>query len=158
MAAVVVVTSPAGAPTPESPIWLQANESIVTDTQQFIDWHPAPADPAGAARVSIDTFQAVKAFMSRCKLSRNPADMAAAAVINVLTIRFENAFWSRLLTELKASGVFANTLTELGGLLDSIGAATITNPVNLEVVAADWRMTQAFAMGPGGAGAIAMAT
>ena len=59
-------------------------------TQQFIDWQPAPADPAGAARVSIDTFQAVKAFVSRCKLSRTPVDMAAAAMINVLTIRFED--------------------------------------------------------------------
>ena len=159
MAAAVVVTSPAGPPTPECPIWLQANEPIVTDTQQFIDWQPAPADPAGAARVSIDTFQAVKAFVSRCKLSRTPVDMAAAAMINVLTIRFEDAFWSRLLTELKASGVFVNPITELGGLLDSIGAAaTITNPPNLEIVAADWRMAPAFAAGPGGAGAAAVAT
>ena len=103
MAAAVVVTSPAGAPTPECPIWLQANEAIVTATQQFIDWQPAPADPAGAARVSIDTFQAVKAFTSRCRVSRNPPDIAAAVLISVLEIRFEDAFWSRLLTEQAAS-------------------------------------------------------
>ena len=139
MAAAVVVTSPAGAPTPECPIWLQANEAIVTATQQFIDWQPAPADPAGAARVSIDTFQAVKAFTSRCRVSRNLPDIAAAVLISVLEIRFEDAFWSRLLTELKASGVFANAITELGGLLDAIEAAAILNPASLEIAAADWR-------------------
>ena len=47
MAAAVIVTSPAGPPTPECPIWLQANEAIVTYTQQFIDWQAAPADAAG---------------------------------------------------------------------------------------------------------------
>ena len=42
----------------------------------IIDWQPAPANPAGAARVSIDTFQAVKAFAARCKLSRIQAGNA----------------------------------------------------------------------------------
>ena len=36
MAAAVVVTSPAGAPTPECPIWLQANEAIVAATQHVL--------------------------------------------------------------------------------------------------------------------------
>ena len=157
MAAAVVVTSPGGAPTPECDIWLQANEAIVTATQQFIDWQPAPPDPAGAARVGLDTFKAIKAFAARCSISRNPVDLAAAAPRNVLVIRFEDAFWSRILTELKASGVFANTITELGGLLDAIEAATIVNPNNLEIVAADWRAAQAFAAGPGGNGAPAVA-
>ena len=84
MAAAVIVTSPAGAATPECPIWLQANESIVAETQLFIDWQPAPADPAGNARVSVDTFQAIKAFAARCKISRNPADVAAAATCSTL--------------------------------------------------------------------------
>ena len=97
MAAAVVVTSPAGAPTPECPIWLQANEAIVAATQQFIDWQPAPADPAGSARVSLDTFQAVKAFASRCRVSRNGPDLNAAIAVSVLEIRFTDAFWSRVL-------------------------------------------------------------
>ena len=52
---------------------------------------------------------------------------------------WRSAFLSRLLTELKASGVFANPITELGGLLDAIEAAAILNPANLEIAAADWR-------------------
>ena len=99
MAAAVVVTSPAGAQTPECPIWLQANEAIVAHTQQFIDWQPAPADPAGAARVSLDTFQAVKAFAARCKVSRNGPDLIAAIAVSILEVRFTDAFWSRVLTD-----------------------------------------------------------
>ena len=139
MAAAVIVTSPAGPPTPECPIWLQANEAIVAYTQQFIDWQAAPADAAGAARVSIDTFQAIKAFAPRCMISRNGPDMLAAHGVNILEIRFTDAFWSRLLTELKASNVFANRISDVGSLHDAIQGATILNPANLEVTAADWR-------------------
>ena len=116
MAAAVIVTSPAGPPTPECPIWLQANEAIVAYTQQFIDWQAAPADAAGAARVSIDTFQAIKAFAPRCMISRNGPDMLAAHGVNILEIRFTDAFWSRLLTELKASDVFASRVSDVGSL------------------------------------------
>ena len=111
-AAAVVVTSPGGAPSPECPIWLQANEAIVAATQQFVDWQPAPADAAGAARVSLDTFQAVKAFAPRCKVGSNPPDMAAALAVSLLQVRFTDAFSSRVLTELKATGVFTNRVTE----------------------------------------------
>ena len=148
MAAAVIVTSPAGPPTPECPIWLQANEAIVAYTQQFIDWQAAPADAAGAARVSIDTFQAIKAFAPRCMISRNGPDMLAAHGVNVLEIRFTDAFWSRLLTELKASNVFANRISDVGSLHDAIQGATILNPANLEVTAADWRPAEPYAPGP----------
>ena len=158
MAAAVVVTSPGGATTPECPIFLQANEAIVAATQQFIDWRPAPADAAGAARVSLNTFQAVKAFAPRCIVSRNTgADINAAITTNLLEVRFTDAFWSRVLTELKASGVFADRITTVGGLHDAIQAATLVNPANLEIVAADWRPAQAFANGPNGGGANAIA-
>ena len=157
MAAAVIVTSPAGPPTPECPIWLQANEAIVAYTQQFIDWQAAPADAAGAARVSIDTFQAIKAFAPRCMISRNGPDMLAAHGVNILEIRFTDAFWSRLLTELKASNVFANRISDVGSLHDAIQGATILNPANLEVMAADWRPAEPYAPGPAGGGANALA-
>ena len=157
MAAAVVVTSPVGPPTPEWPIYLQANEAIVTWTQQFIDWQAAPADAAGAARVSIGTFQAIKAFAPRCLISRNGPDMLAAHAINMLEIRFTDAFWSRLLTELKASNVFANRISDVGSLHDAIQGATILNPANLEVTAADWRPAEPYGPGPAGGGANALA-
>ena len=157
MAAAVVVTSPVGPPTPECPIYLQANEAIVTWTQQFIDWQAAPADAAGAARVSIGTFQAIKAFAPRCTISRNGPDMLAAHAINMLVVRFTDAFWSQLLTELKASDVFAKRISDVGSLHDAIQGATILNPANLEITAADWRAAEPYGPGPAGGGANALA-
>ena len=81
----VVVDSPAGAPTSGCPIFLAANSEAVSSTPG-LDWQPAPAGPGGAARVQLMTFQAVKAFLPRCKISRIPADLAAANAVNALTV------------------------------------------------------------------------
>ena len=43
---------------------------VVTSTLLCIDWQPAAAAPGGAAQVQLATFQAVKAFLPRCKVSR----------------------------------------------------------------------------------------
>ena len=53
-----------------------------------------------------------------------------------MEIRFTDAFWSRLLTELKASDVFASRVSDVGSLHDAIQGATILNPANLEITAA----------------------
>ena len=96
---IVTVDSPAGAPTSDCPIFLDANSEVVSSTP-CLDWQPAPAGPGGAARVQLQTFQAVKAFLPRCKFSRTAADLAAANAVNVLTLRLQDAGWSRVLTEL----------------------------------------------------------
>ena len=62
--------------------------------------------------------------------------MAVSAQRNALVIRLEDACWSRILTELKASGVFSGSLAELGGLLDAIAAATISPIPQI------WRLSQ----------------
>ena len=158
-AAVVAVTSPAGPLTPESPILLLANDSVVTHTP-FLPWLPTHAIPGGMARVQLSTYQAVKAFMPRCPLSRIPADLAAARAVNLLTVRFEDAFWSRLLTALKAAGVFAQVRSTRQDLHDAIGlmpAPPAGGPDPLAIVAGDWRNAQAFAAGPTGGGAAAVA-
>jgi hypothetical protein len=83
--------------------------------------------------------------------------MLAAHAINMLGIRFTDAFWSQLLTELKASDVFANRISDVGSLHDAIQGATILNPANLEITAADWRAAEPYAPGPAGGGANALA-
>ena len=102
----VVVDSPAGAPTSGCPIFLSANSGVVSSTPG-LDWQPAPAGPGGAARVQLMTFQAIKAFLPRCRISRIPADLAAASSINALTVRLTDVCWSRILTELNSAQVFA---------------------------------------------------
>ena len=151
----VVVDSPAGAPTFDCPIFLTANSVVVLSTPG-LDWQPAPAGPGGAARVQLMTFQAVKAFLPRCKISRIPADLAAANAVNVLTVRLTDACWSRILTELNSAQVFARTANSVNELHDFLKEANIPTPANLDLVAGDWRNAEAFTL-PGGGGAAAAA-
>ena len=154
--AAVVVSSPGGAITADCPIYLLANEEVVTTTSLFLDWQPAPAGPGGAARVQMATFQMVKSFLARCSLSRTPADMVAHRAHHVLIIRLVDGAWSRILTELKASGAFANSLATHDALQDKIQSIPLLNPANLELVAADWRPAEVFTI-PAGGGAAAAA-
>lgn len=151
----VVVDSPAGVPTAECPIFLVANSEVVVSTP-CLEWLPAPAGPGGAARVQLNTFQAIKAFIPRCKVSRIGADLAAANAINMLTVRLADACWSRILSELQAAQVFSKTANSIGELHDFMKEATIPNPANLDLVAGDWRPAEAFTM-PNGVGAAAVA-
>ena len=148
-AAPVVVQSPAGGPTAECPVYFLANEDAVNATP-CLDWQPAPAGPGGAARVQLATHQAVKAFLPRCRIFRTPADWAAASTVDVLVVRLTDAAWTRVVTELKAAGVFAKVVHSVQDLHDELQEATIPNPANLELVAGDWRAAGAFAL-PGGA-------
>ena len=91
MAAAVVVTSPVGPPTPECPIYLQANEAIVTWTQQFIDWQAAPADAAGLiggdgllGSGGVGQADSLKPAESLMHLPRPSAPASRATSINLL--------------------------------------------------------------------------
>ena len=150
-----MVSSPGGAPTPDCPIFLRANDVIVTSTP-CLEWQPAPAGPGGAARVQIGTYQAVKAFLPRCKISRAPADQAAARAVHPLMVRLTDAGWSRILTELRDAQTFANTANTLDQLHNNLKNAPLNNPANLDLLAGDWRASEVFAI-PGGAGAAAIA-
>ena len=138
----VPVDSPAGAPTDDCPIFLAANSEVVASTP-CLDWQPAPAGPGGGARVQLKTFQAVKAFLPRCKVSRTAADLAAANAVNALTVRLTDAGWSRILTELKAAQIFAKIANSTDELHDAIRDAAIPTPANLDLVAGDWRNAEA---------------
>ena len=151
----VMVSSPAGAPTSDCPIFLAANSGVVTATP-CLDWQPAPAGPGGAARVQLKTFQAVKAFLPRCKISRIAADLAAADAVDMLTVRLTDAGWSRILTELSSAQVFSKTADSVDELHSLLKEANIPTPANLDLVAGDWRNAEAFAL-PGGASAAAIA-
>ena len=70
------------------------------------------------------TFQAVKAFLPRCKISRIPADLAAANAVNALTVRTD-ACWSRILTELNSAQVFTRTANSIDELHDFLKEANI---------------------------------
>lgn len=158
MAAVapVVVTVQLAPATPDTPILLPANDPVVTGTA-FLQWRPAPAAADGSARVQLSTFQMIRAFGARCNVSRIPANVAAARNINLLTLRFVGAFWSRLLTELVASGLFARPLHTARDLHERLLALDITRPEELAIVAGDFSAAAAFAVPGGVGGAMAVA-
>ena len=96
----------------------------MTSTLLFLDWQPAAAAPGGAAQVQLATFQAVKAFLPRCNVSRIPADLAAAGAVNVLCVRLTDACWSRILTELDAAQIFSRNRSTVEELHAAIKDAT----------------------------------
>ena len=129
----IPVASPPGGVTAGCPIILPASCAAVTSTLVFLDWQPAAAAPGGAAQVQLATFQAVKAFLPRCNVSRIPADLASASAVNVLCVRLTDARWSRILTELDAAQIFSrNRSTE--ELHAAIKDAVFPNPASLDTL------------------------
>ena len=51
------------------------------------------------------------AFIARCSVSNDPASFVMARSISLLTCVLGGATWSRILTELRDSGLFANVYT-----------------------------------------------
>jgi hypothetical protein len=67
MAAPVNVMVPAGS-TPDSPIFVNANDAVVTGLP-WLPWDPAAA-MGGLPRVSIKHSEALASFAIKCKLAR----------------------------------------------------------------------------------------
>ena len=126
-AAPIPVASPPGGVTAGCPIILPASCAAVTSTLLFLDWQPAAAAPGGAAQVQLATFQAVKAFLPRCNVSRIPADLASASAVNVLCVRLTDARWSRILTELDAAQIFSRNRSTVEELHAAIKDAVFPN-------------------------------
>ena len=104
---VVVPAAAAGNPLfDEDPVYLPAGHSLVAATSTFIQWQPvAAAANAPPQQVAAPFFALLYAFGIRCKVSPLPADLAAARAINPFTMRFQAGCWSRVLSELCASGL-----------------------------------------------------
>jgi hypothetical protein len=110
-----------------------------------MDWQPMPAALNPIAHVSAPFYKLLFAFGIRFKVSPIPANQLAARAINIFTARFQSAFWSRVLSELHASGlaqpgVTYNTVAELHVV---ISALTLQNPNALDITANDWNAAPA---------------
>ena len=155
MAAVQVILPP-GNLTKFATIELLANEELVTNTS-FAPWAPVAAAAGAQARVSLSFFQFARLFLSRCDISPAAADVAAAAAVPVWRVRLSAAAWSRILTELKASGYAAQPLSSLRESDRQLLSIIPTTPANLLLVAADWLPAEAFTI-PAGNGAAIVCT
>lgn len=151
----IPVQSPVVPRTAATPVFLPAGDALVTATS-FLPWEAAPPLVAGGApRVSMPTHKMVKAWLTRCRVSRTPADQLAANQAHLLNVGFTAAFWSRILTLLRDAGVNGSADLHSPRELRSFIKGLAINPVTpLEVVAADWALGPAFVL-PAGAGAAA---
>ncbi len=141
----------------DTPVYLPDDDLLVVATP-FLPWQAAPAVGAGGpTRASLATYQMVKAFGTRCKVSRLPADLTAARAAHLLNLCLTAGFWSRVLTAIRDAGL-ANgiPIADIRGLRARLRGLNIP-PNQLLVVAADWSLAPAFVI-PQGAGAAALAT
>lgn len=149
----LVITMPVAPATPDRPVFMDANVPVVTATSSFISWSPAPAVGAGPPRVSLPSGQFFAAFGVRCKISSTPADLAASRNANLLNLCVTGTAWSRILGEYVSAGVFASAISDKKVLHERIRSATLTTPANLNLVATDYALGAAWALGAAGVAA-----
>ena len=97
-------------PDARGPVLLPATCSLVTRTS-FLGWPPAAAGVGGAAQVSLDTWQMIKAFGERLSASQLPANIAASRNVGPLTLKLSGTCWTRVLNEYLASNLLAETFS-----------------------------------------------
>ena len=120
----IIVIPPAEPDSPDNPIFLLTSEPVVTGTLS-LDWRPTPAGAGGAARVSLATPQAVRAFLPRANISRAPADVTAATAVGALTVRLTDACRSRVLSELAAANILSSPPSDLVSSWDAMAMAVL---------------------------------
>lgn len=137
----VNVIIPAGPPTPDSRIFVNGNDDVVTKLP-FLEWRPEAA-AGGLPRMSMTRHEALWSFAIKCNLGKTPADLAALPPINMLTLNLTAGAWSRLLTAIRDGGMAALTFTVLEEL-----HAYIKESVPICVIGAvDWAAAPPFAVG-----------
>ena len=91
------------------PVVLDAAEPCVLSTP-CLEW--APAAVAGAvAQVSVPHWRMLRAFIARCSIGSDPASFAMARATSLFVFILNAAAWTRILTELRDSGLFARVST-----------------------------------------------
>lgn len=114
----------------------------------MLDWTTLPALANGGARAGIDLFKAVRAFIGRCSLSRNPVDQAAFLQTSFLEFDLTNAAWDRVLEEyvdsdlpLALRNCDARSLSQFDEVVKTLG---FSNPNNIILRATDLNPRESF--------------
>lgn len=132
---------------PDFPLLLPADHELVLATP-MLRWTAIPAAAGGAALASISLFKAVRVFLARCSLSKEPADAAFFKRLPFLEFDLTDAAWTRIIDEFSDSDLprilresYASTLI---GLDDTLKSLTPNNPGNLVLFPADLLRREAF--------------
>jgi len=129
------------APSPDSPILVDANDPLVAATS-WLPWDPAAA-VGGIPRVSLKNSEALRAFAVRCRLDRSPASLAALAPVGMLTLRLSANAWSTVLTAIRDNGLVGAAVLDLTDLQRFI---TTRVPISI-ILAADVSPAPVLGMG-----------
>ena len=125
-----------GIATEDVPVLLDST-SIVVQATPCIKWDTVPAAPGAAVQASAPHWKMLRAFVARCSIGGDPLSFAMARLVSVLVFVLGAAAWSRILTQLRDSGLFASTHTKMRDLARALRDLTIQNPAVLAVLAAD---------------------
>ena len=129
--------------TSDHPISLSQNEAIYINTAAILPWAAHGASAAGPT-AGLAHNVAASVFFIRCTFSGSLATRNILANQSVFTVTFTAACWSRVLTELCASGLLAASLTSVTALRDAMRSLTIVNPANLVILDTDIVLADSF--------------
>ena len=104
----VVVALPAPAGT-ASVLSLLASEPLVIATPA-LPWALQPSVGGAPPRVHLPLHTALRFFLRRCKCGPLPADLAMFSRLDIFELGLSAPTWSRVLSELVASGLLAGPL------------------------------------------------
>ena len=121
--------------TDEMPVILDATEMCVLATP-FLEW-TAVAAVGAVARVSIPHWRMLRAFIARCSIAADPASFAMAKTTSMFLFILNGAAWTRILTELRDSGLFARFYTKARDLAAALSDLVLQNPALLVLLAGD---------------------
>lgn len=134
-------------PAPLFQLILPVDHELVVATS-MLDWTAAAPAADGTQQVGLDTFKAVRAFLSRCQLSKQPVDQAVFQQTPFLRFDLSDAAWDRILGEfvdselpqlLEDAGV-----RSLGGFDETIGKLVPVNPDRLTITGPDLLLRDPF--------------
>ena len=134
----VVVTSPQGNPS-DSPIHFSANADIVASLSPIIEFGVGPPDAAGNPQVELKQCLAVETLVPKATISKVPIDLTASQARNPLTMALTDGTWSRIITELTASGLFAVVYSSVLEWYEALKTTALITPSNMQLAAGDWR-------------------
>lgn len=134
-------------PAPDFQLQLPADHELVLTTP-MLQWVVIPGAQGAAPLAGISLFKAVRAFLSRCSLSRTPEAATTFSQTSFLQFDLTVAAWTRILDEFDNSDLprilrdsYAASLLALD---DAIKQLTPANPNNLIIHGADLLLRDSF--------------
>ena len=121
--------------TDEMPVVLDATELCVLTTP-CLEWTPAVVSGA-VAQVAIPHHRMLRAFIARCSIATDPASLAMARATSLFLFILNGAAWTRILTELRDSGLFTRIYAKARDLATAISDLVLQNPTLLVLLAED---------------------